>query len=89
MSPTVGAPARGGADGGAGPLRRATFPRVSESDAITLPADLPLLALRSTIVLPGGRVAVQVSSADNIALLAAHPGEGALVACLLDVDPDV
>ncbi|MBX7119285.1 MAG: endopeptidase La, partial [Gemmatimonadaceae bacterium] len=50
----------------------------------SLPADLPLLALRSTIVFPGGRIAVQVASAENLALLAAHPEEGACVLCLLD-----
>ena len=51
---------------------------------ISLPADLPLLALRSTIVFPGGRIAVQVASADNLALLAAHPAEGAHVICVLE-----
>ena len=59
---------------------------VSEPADVTLPADLPLLALRSTIVLPGGRVAVQVSSPENLAVLAAHPAEGTVVACLLDAD---
>jgi ATP-dependent Lon protease len=51
---------------------------------LPLPADLPLLALRSTIVFPGGRIAVQVASAENLALLAAHPEEGATVLCILD-----
>lgn len=51
-----------------------------------LPADLPLLALRSTIVFPQGRIAVQVSSAENLALLMANPDEGALVVCVLDAD---
>ena len=50
----------------------------------SLPADLPLLALRSTIVFPGGRIAVQVASAENLALLAAHAEDGALVVCVLD-----
>jgi len=57
---------------------------VSDATALTLPADLPLLALRSTIVFPGGRIAVQVASAENLALLAAHPEEGTLVICVLD-----
>ena len=51
---------------------------------VSLPADLPLLALRSTIVFPGGRIAVQVASAENLALLAAHPEEDALVMCVLE-----
>ncbi len=59
---------------------------MSDHPPDALPTDLPLLALRSTIVLPGGRIAVQVSSAENLAVLAAHPGEGASVACLLDIE---
>ncbi|MEX2180775.1 MAG: endopeptidase La [Gemmatimonadaceae bacterium] len=51
-----------------------------------LPADLPLLALRSTIVFPHGRIAVQVSSAENLALLLAHPEEGVAVLCVLEPD---
>lgn len=51
-----------------------------------LPADLPLLALRSTIVFPQGRIAVQVSSAENLSLLLAHPDEGEYVICVLDAD---
>ena len=57
---------------------------VSEPTQPILPADLPLLALRSTIVFPGGRIAVQVASAENLSLLASHPEEGALVLCVLD-----
>jgi ATP-dependent Lon protease len=57
---------------------------VSDPSALALPADLPLLALRSTIVFPGGRIAVQVASAENLSLLAAHPEEGALVLCVLE-----
>ncbi|MFM9014790.1 MAG: hypothetical protein ACKORK_14795, partial [Gemmatimonadota bacterium] len=53
-------------------------------DAPSAPQDtLPLLALRSTLVFPRGRIAVQVASDDNQALLAAHPEEGALVCCVL------
>ena len=44
---------------------------------------LPLLALRSTLVFPRGRIAVQIGSGENQALLAAHPEEGALVCCAL------
>jgi len=57
---------------------------VSDPTQPILPADLPLLALRSTIVFPGGRIAVQVASAENLSLLASHPEEGALVLCVLD-----
>ncbi len=60
--------------------------RSRPSAAPALPADLPLLALRSTIVFPHGRIAVQVSSADNLALLIAHPQEGAYVVCVLEGD---
>ncbi|HRN53272.1 MAG TPA: hypothetical protein PK788_07220, partial [Gemmatimonadaceae bacterium] len=56
------------------------------TDLPSLPADLPLLALRSTIVFPHGRIAVQVSSADNLALLLANPDEGAHVVCVLDAE---
>ena len=35
-----------------------------------IPPELPLLALRSTIVFPHGRIAVQVGTAENRALLA-------------------
>ncbi|MBL8997053.1 MAG: endopeptidase La [Gemmatimonadetes bacterium] len=55
-----------------------------EPSDVVLPADLPLLALRSTIVFPGGRIAVQVASAENLALLAAHPDEGTPVICVLE-----
>ena len=47
--------------------------------APTLPAELPLLALRSTIVFPHGTIAVQMGAPDNLALLRAHPEPGALV----------
>ena len=57
---------------------------VSDPNALVLPADLPLLALRSTIVFPGGRIAVQVASGENLSLLASHPEEDALVCCVLD-----
>lgn len=57
---------------------------MSDFPSPTLPADLPLLALRSTIVFPGGRIAVQVAGPENHALLAAHPEDGTLVLCLLD-----
>ncbi|MCE9602648.1 MAG: endopeptidase La [Gemmatimonadetes bacterium] len=57
---------------------------MSDPTTLALPADLPLLALRSTIVFPGGRIAVQVASGENLSLLASHPEEGALVVCLLD-----
>ena len=59
---------------------------MSDHLAPTLPSDLPLLALRSTIVFPGGRIAVQVAGPENHALLATHPDDDTLVLCLLDPD---
>ncbi len=56
--------------------------------SVALPADLPLLALRSTIVFPGGRIAVQVASAANLALLAAHAGEDSAVPVICMIEPD-
>jgi len=47
--------------------------------APALPPELPLLALRSTIVFPHGTIAVQMGAADNLALLRADPAAGALV----------
>ncbi len=44
-----------------------------------LPPELPLLALRSTIVFPHGTIAVQMGAPDNLALLRAHPEPGAPV----------
>ncbi|HEX7546972.1 MAG TPA: LON peptidase substrate-binding domain-containing protein, partial [Gemmatimonadaceae bacterium] len=44
-----------------------------------LPSELPLLALRSTIVFPHGTIAVQMGAPENLALLRAHPEPGALV----------
>jgi ATP-dependent Lon protease len=44
-----------------------------------LPPELPLLALRSTIVFPHGAIAVQMGAPENLALLRAHPEPGALV----------
>ena len=51
---------------------------------MTLPATLPLLALRSTVVFPGGKIAVQVASPCNRKLLAAHPAEHAHVICMVE-----
>lgn len=79
----------GGAHGCARASKRHTFgtvtdPRDQTPTTLALPADLPLLALRSTIVFPGGRIAVQVASPENLSLLAAHPEEDAHVICVLD-----
>ena len=54
----------------------------------TLPNDLPLLALRSTIVFPHGTIAVQVGAPDNVALLNAHPEPGTLVALAIALGDD-
>jgi len=47
--------------------------------ALPRPKELPLLALRSTIVFPHGQIAVQMGAPENLALLRAHPEPGALV----------
>jgi ATP-dependent Lon protease len=44
-----------------------------------LPSELPLLALRSTIVFPHGRIGVQVGSTENLAILKSLEGPDALV----------
>ena len=41
-----------------------------------IPPELPLLALRSTIVFPHGRIAVQVGTNENRALLASLDAAG-------------
>jgi ATP-dependent Lon protease len=55
-----------------------------------IPDELPLLALRSTIVFPHGRIAVQVGTAENLALLRAiEPVDGlVLVAVALGPHAD-
>ncbi|HVZ49925.1 MAG TPA: endopeptidase La [Gemmatimonadaceae bacterium] len=45
----------------------------------TIPDELPLLALRSTIVLPHGRIGVQVGAAENVAVLRAIDAGGAVL----------
>ena len=48
-----------------------------------LPPTLPLMALRSTIVYPLGTIAVQMGSAENLALLRAHEESGLVVALVV------
>jgi ATP-dependent Lon protease len=48
-----------------------------------LPARLPLMALRSTIVYPLGTIAVQMGAPENLALLSAHPDAGLVVALVI------
>ena len=43
-------------------------------------SELPLLALRSTLVYPLGTIAVQMGAPENLALLRAHPSPGLVVA---------
>lgn len=52
----------------------------------TIPDALPLLALRSTIVLPHGRIAVQVGSAENLGALSAVT-DGGLVLVAVAAGP--
>ena len=44
-----------------------------------IPATLPLMALRSTIVYPLGTIAVQMGAPENLSLLRAHPEAGLIV----------
>jgi ATP-dependent Lon protease len=44
-----------------------------------IPSELPLLALRSTIVFPHGRIGVQVGSTENLAVLNSRAGTDAYV----------
>ena len=53
-----------------------------------LPAQLPLMALRSTIVFPAGTIAVQMGAPENLALLKAHPESGLLVALVVAGDAE-
>jgi len=53
-----------------------------------LPPELPLLALRSTIVFPHGTIAVQMGAPENLALLRAHPGPGLHVALAVALGDD-
>ncbi|MEX0908884.1 MAG: endopeptidase La [Gemmatimonadaceae bacterium] len=56
-----------------------------------LPATLPLMALRSTIVYPLGTIAVQMGAPDNLAMLRANPDSGLIVALVVataDQDAD-
>src|SRR3954466_850095 len=48
-----------------------------------LPATLPLMALRSTIVYPLGTIAVQMGAPENLALLRAHDEPGLIVALVV------
>src|ERR1041384_7239531 len=48
-----------------------------------LPATLPLMALRSTIVYPLGTIAVQMGAPENLALLRAHEEPGLIVALVV------
>jgi ATP-dependent Lon protease len=68
------------------PRHRANFDIVTTSE--TLPNELPLLALRSTIVFPHGTIAVQVGAPDNVALLTAHPEPGTLVLLAIALGDD-
>ena len=48
-----------------------------------LPATLPLMALRSTIVYPLGTIAVQMGAPENLALLRTHEESGLVVALVV------
>ena len=62
------------------------MPKPDRKDEILsseLPATLPLMALRSTIVYPLGTIAVQMGSPENLAMLRANPDSGLIVALVV------
>jgi len=48
-----------------------------------LPPNLPMMALRSTIVYPLGTIAVQMGAPENLALLRDNEGPGLIVALVI------
>ena len=48
-----------------------------------IPPDLPMMALRSTIVYPLGTIAVQMGAPENLALLRENEGAGLIVALVI------
>ena len=53
-----------------------------------IPAQLPLMALRSTIVFPQSQIAVQMGAPENLALLGEYPAAGALVVLAVALGED-
>ncbi len=66
-------------------LHRANFSPVTTPE---LPTELPLLALRSTIVFPHGTIAVQMGAPENLALLKEHPEPGSCVVLAIAMGED-
>jgi ATP-dependent Lon protease len=63
------------------------MPKPSRKDDILkseIPPDLPMMALRSTIVYPLGTIAVQMGAPENLALLKDNEGTGLIVALVID-----
>src|SRR5665811_2382584 len=62
------------------------MPKASRKDDILkseIPANLPMMALRSTIVYPLGTIAVQMGAPENLALLRENEGSGLIVALVI------
>ena len=62
------------------------MPKPSRKDDILkseIPANLPMMALRSTIVYPLGTIAVQMGAPENLALLRDNEGAGLIVALVI------
>ncbi len=60
--------------------------KTQRKDAILqsdIPPQLPLMALRSTIVYPLGTIAVQMGAPENLALLRENPGAGLIVGLVI------
>lgn len=63
-----------------------TSNRTDESQVAGIPGQLPLMALRSTIVYPLGTIAVQMGSPENLSLLQARTEPGLVVALAVALD---
>lgn len=63
-----------------------TSNRTDESQVPGIPGQLPLMALRSTIVYPLGTIAVQMGSPENLSLLEARTEPGLVVALAVALD---
>src|SRR4029079_18518518 len=64
------------------------MPKPSRKEEILkseIPPNLPMMALRSTIVYPLGTIAVQMGAPENLALLRENEGAGLIVALVIAV----
>ena len=64
------------------------MPAPSTNRPQIFPDELPLLALRSTIVFPHGKIAVQVGTTENLALLRSLDAANGLVVVAVALGPN-